>query len=30
VDLYLPLEAKILVKVGERVKAGSSIVARWP
>ncbi len=29
VDLYLPLEAEIMVKVGERVKAGSSIVARW-
>ncbi|MCL4503605.1 MAG: phosphatidylserine decarboxylase family protein [Deltaproteobacteria bacterium] len=30
VDLYLPLTAGILVKVGDRVKAGSSIVARWP
>jgi phosphatidylserine decarboxylase len=30
VDLYLPLTAEILVKVGDRVKAGSSIVARWP
>ena len=30
VDLYLPLEAEILVKVGDRVQAGSSIVARWP
>jgi phosphatidylserine decarboxylase len=29
VDLYLPLEAEVLVKVGDRVKAGSSIVARW-
>ena len=29
VDLYLPLEAEILVKVGDRVQAGSSIVARW-
>ncbi len=29
VDLYLPLEAEILVKVGDRVKSGSSIVARW-
>jgi phosphatidylserine decarboxylase len=28
VDLYLPLEAEILVKVGDRVQAGSSIVAR--
>jgi phosphatidylserine decarboxylase len=29
VDLYLPPEAEFLVKVGDRVKAGSSIVARW-
>ena len=29
VDLYLPPEAEILVKVGDRVKAGSSGVARW-
>jgi phosphatidylserine decarboxylase len=29
VDLYLPPEAKLLVKVGDRVKAGSSIVAKW-
>ncbi len=29
VDLYLPPEAEILVKSGDRVKAGSSIVARW-
>jgi phosphatidylserine decarboxylase len=29
VDLYLPPEAELLVKVGDRVKAGSSIVARW-
>ncbi len=29
VDLYLPAEAEILVKVGDRVKAGSSMVARW-
>jgi phosphatidylserine decarboxylase len=29
VDLYLPLEAEILVRVGDRVRAGSSIVARW-
>ena len=28
VDLYLPPEAEIMVKVGDRVKAGSSIVAR--
>jgi len=30
VDLYLPREAEILVKVGDRVQAGSSLVARWP
>jgi phosphatidylserine decarboxylase len=29
VDLYLPMEAEILVRVGDRVQAGSSIVARW-
>jgi len=29
VDLYLPPEAEILVQVGDRVKAGSSIVAKW-
>jgi phosphatidylserine decarboxylase len=29
VDLYLPLEAEVLVKVGDRVQAGSSILARW-
>ena len=29
VDLYLPPESQILVKVGERVRAGSSVVARW-
>jgi phosphatidylserine decarboxylase len=29
VDLYLPPEAEILVKVGDRVKAGSSIIAKW-
>lgn len=29
VDLYLPLEAEVLVKVGDRVRAGSSMVARW-
>ncbi|MEW6387819.1 MAG: phosphatidylserine decarboxylase family protein [Thermodesulfobacteriota bacterium] len=30
VDLYLPLDAEVLVKVGDRVRAGSSIVGRWP
>jgi phosphatidylserine decarboxylase len=29
VDLYLPPEAEILVKVGEKVKAGHSLVAKW-
>ncbi len=29
VDVYLPPEAEILVKIGDRVQAGSSIVARW-
>jgi phosphatidylserine decarboxylase len=29
VDLYLPPDYDILVKVGDRVKAGSSIVGRW-
>jgi phosphatidylserine decarboxylase len=30
VDLYLPRQAEVMVKVGDRVKAGSSIVAHWP
>jgi phosphatidylserine decarboxylase len=30
VDLYLPPESTIQVKVGDRVKAGSSIIGRWP
>jgi phosphatidylserine decarboxylase len=29
VDLYLPPEADIQVQVGDRVKAGSSIIGRW-
>ncbi|MFZ5447998.1 MAG: phosphatidylserine decarboxylase family protein [Thermodesulfobacteriota bacterium] len=29
VDIYLPREADIQVKVGDRVKAGSSIIGRW-
>lgn len=29
VDLYLPPEADIQVKIGDRVKAGSSIIGRW-
>jgi phosphatidylserine decarboxylase len=30
VDLWVPKEAEILVRVGENVKGGSSVVARWP
>jgi phosphatidylserine decarboxylase len=30
VDVWLPREAAILVKVGENVKGGSSVLARWP
>jgi phosphatidylserine decarboxylase len=29
VDVYLPLGAEVQVKVGDRVQAGSSILARW-
>lgn len=29
VDVWLPKDAEILVKVGENVKGGSSILARW-
>jgi phosphatidylserine decarboxylase len=29
VDVYLPQEVEIQVKVGDRVKAGSSIIGRW-
>ncbi len=29
VDVYLPRKADIQVKVGDRVKAGSSIIGRW-
>ena len=29
VDLYLPPEVDIRVKVGDRLKAGSSIIGRW-
>lgn len=29
VDLYLPADSDIKVKVGDRVKAGSSIIGRW-
>jgi phosphatidylserine decarboxylase len=30
VDLWVPKEAEILVKVGDNVKGGSSVLARWP
>ncbi len=29
VDLYLPTAAEVAVKIGDRVKGGESIVARW-
>jgi len=30
VDVWLPKEAEIFVKVGENVKGGSSVIAKWP
>jgi phosphatidylserine decarboxylase len=30
VDLWVPREAEILVSLGQNVKGGSSVVARWP
>jgi phosphatidylserine decarboxylase len=30
VDVWLPKGAEILVKVGENVKGGASLIARWP
>src|SRR5713226_10385825 len=30
VDVWVPKEAEILVNVGENVKGGSSVLARWP
>jgi len=30
VDLWVPKDAQITVKVGENVKGGSSVLARWP
>ncbi|HXL23248.1 MAG TPA: phosphatidylserine decarboxylase family protein [Candidatus Dormibacteraeota bacterium] len=30
VDIWLPKEAEILVRVGENVQGGSSVLARWP
>lgn len=29
-DLWLPLETQIVVKIGDHVAGGSSILARWP
>ena len=29
VDLFLPLDAKLTVKQGERTVAGTTVVARW-
>ncbi len=30
VDVWVPRDAEILVKLGENVKGGSSVLARWP
>jgi phosphatidylserine decarboxylase len=30
VDLWVPREAEIVVKVGQNVKGGSSVLANWP
>jgi len=30
VDIWLPKEAEILVRVGENVQGGTSVLARWP
>ena len=30
VDVWMPKDAEILVRVGENVKGGSSVLARWP
>ncbi|MBI5970666.1 MAG: phosphatidylserine decarboxylase family protein [Deltaproteobacteria bacterium] len=29
VDVYLPVECESVVRVGDKVKAGSSVIARW-
>jgi phosphatidylserine decarboxylase len=29
-DLWLPLEAEIVVRIGDHVAGGSSVLARWP
>jgi hypothetical protein len=30
VDLWVPRDAQILVALGDNVKGGSSVLARWP
>jgi hypothetical protein len=30
VDLWVPRDAEILVKLGDNVKGGSSVLAHWP
>jgi phosphatidylserine decarboxylase len=30
VDLWVPRDAEVLVKLGDNVKGGSSVLARWP
>jgi phosphatidylserine decarboxylase len=30
VDLWVPRDAEIMVKLGDNVKGGSSVLARWP
>ncbi|PYI87245.1 MAG: phosphatidylserine decarboxylase family protein, partial [Verrucomicrobia bacterium] len=29
-EVYLPLSAKVLVKIGDRVKGGASVIAQLP
>jgi phosphatidylserine decarboxylase len=29
-EIYLPVDAEVLVKVGDRVKGGASVIARLP
>ena len=29
-DLYLPLDCEVLVRAGDRVKGGETVIARWP
>jgi Phosphatidylserine decarboxylase len=30
VDLWVPLGSELLVKIGDSVRGGSSVLARWP